>query len=84
MPQHKSAKKRVRQSETRRVRNVQKRSTMKTAIKKVRTAETKETAVTELKTALSTLDKMANKGIIHKNKAANLKSQLTKSVNALQ
>lgn len=82
MPQHKSAKKRVRQNETRRLRNVQKRSTMKTAIKKVRNAPDKETATAELKNAVSTLDRMVNKGIIHRNKAANLKSKLTKSVTA--
>ncbi|MBN2414732.1 30S ribosomal protein S20 [bacterium] len=84
MPQHKSSKKRVRQSETRRLRNVQKRSAMKTAIKKVRNAPDKETAAVELKNAVSTLDKMANKGIIHRNKAANLKSRLTRSVTAKQ
>jgi len=82
MPQHQSAKKRVRQNETRRLRNVEKRSAMKTAIKKVRNAPDKDTAASELNNALSTLDRMASKGIIHKNKAANLKSKLTRSVNA--
>lgn len=84
MPQHKSAKKRVRQSETKRLRNVQKRSHMKTAIKKVRSAADKETAQKELLYAVSTLDRMAGKGIIHKNKAANLKSKLTKNVTAME
>lgn len=78
MPQHKSAKKRVRQIETRRERNFVKRSIIKTAIKKVRSAPDQETALAELKTTTSVLDRMAVKGIIHKNKAANLKSKLAK------
>jgi len=82
MPQHRSAEKRVRQNERRRIRNKQKRSKLKTAIKKVKTAPDKKTAEIELKNAISTLDKMALKGIIHKNKAANIKSKLNKSVNA--
>ncbi len=83
MPQHKSSVKRVRQSEQRRVRNVTKRSKMKTAIKKVKTAENKETASVELTKTISILDRMAVKGIIHKNKAANLKSKLTKQINTM-
>ncbi|MCD6115530.1 30S ribosomal protein S20 [bacterium] len=83
MPQHKSAEKRVRQNERRRLRNKIRRSIMKTAIKKVNSATEKETAVTELKKATSVIDRMALKGIIHKNKASNLKSKLTKRVNAL-
>ena len=83
MPQHKSAVKRVRQNEKRRMRNVQKRSRMKTAIKKVKSAPDKETASTELKNTISILDKMAIKGIIHRNKAAHIKSKLTRHVNAM-
>ena len=83
MPQHKSAAKRVRQNEKRRLRNMHQRSRMRTAIKKVKNASDKETATVELKKTISILDHMAVKGIIHKNKAANLKSQLTKSVNAM-
>ena len=83
MPQHQSAKKRVRQNETRRMRNIQKRSQMKTAIKKVKNAPDKETASTELKNTISILDRMSGRGIIHKNKAANIKSKLTKRVNAM-
>ena len=82
MPQHKSAEKRVRQNEKRRLRNQQKRSRMKTAIKKVKAAPDKETASVELRKTVSILDKMTVKGIIHKNKAANIKSKLTKYVNA--
>lgn len=80
MPQHKSAVKRVRQSETRRVRNVAKRSKLKSAIKKVKTAPDADAARKELQLTISILDTMAGKGIIHKNKAANLKSRLTRAV----
>lgn len=83
MPQHESAKKRVRQNEKRRLRNMQKRSRMKTAVKRVKNAPDKKTAETELKKTLSLLDRMAVKGIIHKNKAANVKSKLTKFVNTM-
>lgn len=81
MPQHKSAAKRVRQSERRRQRNVQKKTMIKTAIKKVNAAEDKKTATAELKNTVSIIDRMAVKGIIHKNKAANIKSKLTKKIN---
>ena len=83
MPQHKSAEKRVRQNERRRQRNVARRSKMKTAIKKVREASDKETALTSLKETISILDRMAVKGLIHRNKASNIKSKLTKSVNTM-
>ena len=56
---------------------------MKTAIKKVRTAKDKKTATVALQDAISVLDRMTVKGIIHKNKASNLKSKLTKHVSAL-
>jgi small subunit ribosomal protein S20 len=84
MPQHKSAIKRVRQSETRRVRNVQKRSKMKTAIKKVRTASDKENAAIELKNTTRILDRLVLKGLIHKNKASNMKSKLSRLVNQMK
>lgn len=80
MPQHKSAKKRVRQNEKRRIRNVSKRSRLKTALKKVKNAPDKETAEAEYKKTKSLLDKFASKNFIHKNKAANLKSKLSKII----
>ena len=55
---------------------------MKTAIKKVKNAPDKKTAEAELKETVSLLDRMAVQGIIHKNKAANIKSKLTKLVTA--
>jgi small subunit ribosomal protein S20 len=84
MPQHKSAIKRARQSETRRVRNVQNRSKMKTVIKKVRSASDRENATAELKNTARILDRMVLKGLIHKNKASNVKSKLSRFVNQMK
>ncbi|MBI3111287.1 MAG: 30S ribosomal protein S20 [Ignavibacteriales bacterium] len=84
MPQHKSAEKRVRQSARRHARNKADISKMKSVIKKVRSSKEKEKAAAALKIAVKTLDQLSAKGIIHKNKAANQKSSLTKYVNALK
>jgi small subunit ribosomal protein S20 len=58
-------------------------SLMKTAIKRVRSATTKEKGAAALLRAVSILDSLAGKGIIHRNKAANQKSKLTTFVNKL-
>ena len=84
MAQHKSAVKRIRQNERRRVRNKANLSRMKTLIKKVQESKAKEEAVAIYKTAVKFLDQLASKGVIHKNKAANQKSRLTKFVNTLK
>ena len=83
MPQHKSAVKRVRQTERRKIRNRASRSKMRTMMKKLRATEDAQQAVEQLSTVKSYLDKMASRNIIHKNKAAHLKSQLEKHVNSL-
>jgi small subunit ribosomal protein S20 len=83
MPQHKSAEKRVRQNARRRARNRYHRSRMRTLVKKLRSAEDKEQASPLLLSIKSYLDRLASKGIIHKNKAANYKSELEKHVNSL-
>lgn len=83
MPQHKSAKKRVRQAEKRRARNRYQRSRMRTMIKKLQNTEDKAEAETLLNEVKAYLDRLASKGIIHKNKAANYKGKLTRRVNAL-
>lgn len=83
MPQHKSAEKRVRQSVVRTARNKAKISKMRTLIKNVRGAKTKDEAATLLKSTVKFLDEIAATGVIHKNKAANQKSALTKLVNKL-
>ena len=83
MPQHKSAVKRVRQTERRNIRNRANRSKMRTMMKKLHATEDAQQASEMLKEAKSYLDKMASRNIIHKNKAAHYKSQLEKHVNSL-
>ena len=83
MPQHKSAAKRIRSSARRRLRNKANLTRMKTLVKKVRAAKDKAAGAAALKTAVKLLDQMAAKGVIHRNKAANQKSKLTKLVNKL-
>ncbi len=83
MPQHKSAKKRVRQNEKRRLRNKEMHSRVRTKIKKLEHMEDPEAAEAMLNEVKAELDRLASKGIIHKNKAANTKSRLEKAVNAL-
>ena len=84
MAQHKSAIKRIRSSERRKVHNTAQESAMKTVIKKVRQEKDKTKAEAALKEAVSLLDKFAQKRIIHPNKASNQKSKLTRLVNALK
>ena len=83
MPQHKSAAKRVRQTEVRRARNRIHRSKMRTMIKKLHGLEDQSSARDLLVEVKSYVDRMASKGIIHKNKAGHTKSQLDKFVNSL-
>lgn len=83
MPQHKSAAKRVRQNAQRRERNRIHRSRMRTLIKKLRQSEDATEAQALLRDTKAYLDRLACKGIIHKNKAANYKSELEQRVNTL-
>lgn len=83
MANHKSAKKRIRVSERRRVRNKAALSKMRTLIANVYDAKEKEKAELNLKEAVSYIDKTVSKGRIHKNTAARNKSKLTKFVNGI-
>ncbi len=83
MPQHKSAEKRARQSLKLRLANREKRSKMRTLTRKVMETQEKEQAEVLLKDAVSYIDRMACKGLVHKNTAANRKSTLVKHVNNL-
>lgn len=76
MANHASAKKRIRQSEKRRVHNKYYAKTTRNAIKELRNSVDKKEATEMLPKVASMLDKLAKKNIIHKNKAANLKSKL--------
>lgn len=84
MSVNKSVQKRIRQAIKANARNKHYRSKMKSAIKSVTSATTKEVATPLLINASSLIDKVVAKGIIHKNKAGNQKSRLTKFVNGLQ
>jgi small subunit ribosomal protein S20 len=84
MAQHKSAEKRTRQNAKRHIRNKAVLSRMKTLVKNVRSAKEKDKAAAALKVAVKALDQLASKGVIHKNKAANQKSSLTKFVSTLK
>lgn len=80
MPNHKSAKKRVRQTEKRRDVNRSSKSNLRTQIKKLRSALTASDGNLSkelLNPTVSSIDKAVNKGILHKNTAARYKSRLT-------
>ncbi|HTX19536.1 MAG TPA: 30S ribosomal protein S20 [Bacteroidota bacterium] len=83
MAQHKSALKRIRSSARRKTRNTAQESALKTLVKKVRQEKEKAKANASLKEAVSLLDKLAQKRVIHPNKASNQKSKLTRLVNKL-
>ncbi|NAS32481.1 30S ribosomal protein S20 [Flavobacteriaceae bacterium R38] len=83
MANHKSALKRIRSNETKRLRNKYQHKTTRNAIKKLRETQDAKEAATLLPTVVSMLDKLAKRNIIHNNKAANLKSSLTKHVTKL-
>ena len=83
MANHKSALKRIRQSEKKRLINRYYHKTARTALRVLRSEEDKSAATLQLPSVISLLDKLVKKKIIHKNKAANLKSKLTKHVNKL-
>lgn len=83
MANHKSALKRVRQNEVKRDRNRYYHKSARTAIKKLRLETDKAVAEEQLPIVSSQIDKLAKRNIIHKNKAANLKSKLAKHISAL-
>lgn len=83
MAHHLSAKKRIRQSEKRRVHNKYYARTTRNALKKLRSTKSREEAAEMLPEVNSMLDKLAKKNIIHRNKAANLKSKLSQHVKSL-
>lgn len=83
MANHKSALKRIRSNNAKRLRNRYQLKTTRTFIKELRNSEDKATAEELLKKVTAMIDKLAKRNIIHKNKAANNKSRLTKFVNSL-
>ena len=83
MANHKSSIKRIRQEEKRRLHNRYYGKTMRNAVRKLRAMTEKEEAAKQLPIVSSMLDKLAKRNVIHKNKAANLKSKLAKMINKL-
>ncbi len=83
MAHHKSALKRIRQTETKTEHNKYFAKTTRNAIKSLRNTTEKTVAAEMLPKVSSMLDKLAKRNIIHDNKASNLKSGLAKHVNGL-
>ncbi|CAA0160654.1 30S ribosomal protein S20 [Tenacibaculum maritimum] len=83
MANHKSALKRIRSNEAKRLRNKYQHKTTRNAVRKLRATEDRKEAEGMFSKVVSMLDKLAKNNIIHKNKASNLKSKLAKHVAAL-
>ncbi len=83
MANHLSAIKRIRQNEKRRLHNRYYARTMRNALKDFRSISVKKDAEEKYPKMVSLIDKLVKKNIIHKNKAANLKSKMAKQVSSL-
>jgi len=83
MANHKSALKRIRSNNAKRLRNRYYAKTTRNAVRKLRSTTDKAEATEKLPKVISLVDKLAKKSVIHKNKASNLKSKLTRYVNQL-
>jgi small subunit ribosomal protein S20 len=83
MAHHKSALKRIRSTEKRRIRNKYYSKTMRNAIRRFRSLTSKQEAADQLPQLVSLIDKNAKRNVIHKNKAGNLKSKLTRLASSL-
>jgi len=84
MANHKSAIKRIRSSEKRRVRNRYNHKTVRNAVRELRALTSKKEAEEKFPKIVAMLDKLAKRNIIHKNKAANVKAGLAAHVAALK
>ena len=82
MANHKSAEKRIRQNSKRRLANRYYNKTSRNLIRDLRSTEKQEEAKKALPKVVSLIDKLVKRGNIHKNKASNLKSKLTRMVSA--
>ena len=83
MANHKSSEKRILSTETRKTQNHYQAKTVRNAVKALRNTTEKEEVIKSLPEVISHLDKLAKKSVIHKNKAANLKSKMMKKANTL-
>ena len=84
MANHKSSIKRIRSNDAKRLSNRYYAKTTRNAIKKLRDTVTKTDADILLPKVVALIDKLAKKNVIHKNKASNLKSKLTRKVNSIE
>lgn len=80
MANHKSSEKRIRSTKTRRESNRYFAKTVRSSVKKARAEAGPEELKKNLSSIISSIDKLSKKGVIHKNKAANLKSKLMKKI----
>jgi small subunit ribosomal protein S20 len=83
MANHKSSKKRIRSNDAKREHNRYYAKTMRNSLRDFRALTNKEEAASKISALVSTIDKLAKRGIIHKNKAGNLKSEVMLQVNRL-
>lgn len=83
MANHKSALKRIKQDKVKALRNKYQHKSTRTVIKNIRNSTDKKEASEMLVKVYQMLDRLSKRNIIHKNKASNLKSSLTKHVNSL-
>jgi small subunit ribosomal protein S20 len=81
MANHKSAKKRIRATAKKRASNRLYAKTMRNSLRDFRALTDKSTVVETMPSVIEKIDKLAKKGVIHKNKASNLKSKLMKKAN---
>jgi small subunit ribosomal protein S20 len=84
MAHHASAKKRIRQTAFRRLRNRYYGKTTRNALRAFRNLSSRKEAQATAGKVISMIDKLAKRGVIHKNKASNLKSGIARRINALQ
>ena len=84
MANHKSALKRIRSNNAKRLRNRYYAKTTRSAVKILRSTTNKVEALEKLPKVVALVDKLAKRKVIHKNKASNLKSGLMKYINTLQ
>jgi small subunit ribosomal protein S20 len=83
MANHKSALKRIRSNNAKRLRNRYYAKTTRNAVRRLRGTTEKTEAIEKLPKVIALVDKLAKRSVIHKNKASNLKSKLTRFVNQL-
>ena len=83
MANHKSSEKRIRQTKVKTLHNKYYAKTMRNAVRKLRATTDKTEATEMLPKVQKMLDKLAKRNIIHKNKAANIKSSIALHVNSL-